>query len=150
MMQEGIWHVFRMALHNSGIGVWRQLALRARCHVSIRQSPSLCNAILNTCPCLLAIWFHSSLHPFTSSECRLSYGHNTLGLEQNNRHFANIFTHIFLNGIFIGYKISYSLFKCHKTLLLRVQLQHGIKLLSACHWLGGNRLTHVVNPLFCW
>ena len=32
-----------------------QLALRARCHVSIRQSPSLCNAILNTCPCLLAI-----------------------------------------------------------------------------------------------
>ena len=37
-----------MALHNSGI--------RARCHVSIRQSPSLCNAILNTSPCLLAIW----------------------------------------------------------------------------------------------
>ena len=38
---------------------WRmetwQLALRARCHVSIRQSPSLCNGILNTCPCLLAI-----------------------------------------------------------------------------------------------
>ena len=41
------------------LGDWRmetwQLALRARCHVSIRQSPSLCNAILNTCPCLLAI-----------------------------------------------------------------------------------------------
>ena len=37
-----------MALHNSGI--------RARCYVSIRQSPSLCNAILNTSPCLLAIW----------------------------------------------------------------------------------------------
>ena len=34
-----------------------QLALRARCHVSIRLSPSLCNAILNTCPCLLAIVF---------------------------------------------------------------------------------------------
>ena len=34
------------------LGDWRmetcQLALRARCHVSIRQSPSLCNAILNT------------------------------------------------------------------------------------------------------
>ena len=29
-----------------------QLALRARCHVSIRQSPSLCNAILNTCQML--------------------------------------------------------------------------------------------------
>ena len=41
------------------LGDWRmetwQLALRARCHVSIRQSPSLRNAILNTCPCLLAI-----------------------------------------------------------------------------------------------
>ena len=41
------------------LGDWRmetwQLALRARCHVSIRQSPS-CNAILNTCPCLLAIY----------------------------------------------------------------------------------------------
>ena len=38
---------------------WRmetwQLALQAHCHVSIRQSPSLCNAFLNTCPCLLAI-----------------------------------------------------------------------------------------------
>ena len=46
-----------MALHNSGIGVWRHdnSPWRARCHVSIRQSPSLCNAILNTCPCLLAI-----------------------------------------------------------------------------------------------
>ena len=47
------------------LGDWRmetwQLALRARCHVSIRQSPSLCNAILNTCPCLLAIWFHIHL-----------------------------------------------------------------------------------------
>ena len=44
------------------LGDWRmetwQLALRARCHVSIRQSPSLCNAILNTCPCLLAIRLH--------------------------------------------------------------------------------------------
>ena len=44
------------------LGGWRmetwQLALRARCHVSIRQSPSLCNAILNTCPCLLVIWIH--------------------------------------------------------------------------------------------
>ena len=43
------------------LGDWRmetwQLALRARCHVSIRQSPSLCNAILNTCPCLFAIQF---------------------------------------------------------------------------------------------
>ena len=42
------------------LGDWRmetwQLALRARCHVSIRQSPSLCNAILSTSPCLLAIW----------------------------------------------------------------------------------------------
>ena len=41
------------------LGDWRmetwQLPLRACCHVSIRQSPSLCNAILNTCPCLLAI-----------------------------------------------------------------------------------------------
>ena len=56
------------------LGDWRmetwQLALRARCHVSIRQSPSLCNAILNTCPCLLAITTHQkvknllSLHPF--------------------------------------------------------------------------------------
>ena len=46
-----------MALHNSGIGVWRHdnSPWRAGCHVSIRQSPSLCNAILNTCPCLLAI-----------------------------------------------------------------------------------------------
>ena len=44
------------------LGDWRietwQLALRARCHVSIRQSPSFCNAILNTCPCLLAIPLH--------------------------------------------------------------------------------------------
>ena len=49
-----------MALHNSGIGVWRHdnSPWRARCHVSIRQSPSLCNAILNTCPCLIAI-----IHP---------------------------------------------------------------------------------------
>ena len=49
------------------LGDWRmetwQLALRARCHVSIRQSPSLCNAILNTCPCLLAIGSHR--HVFT-------------------------------------------------------------------------------------
>ena len=49
-----------MALHNSGIGVWRHdnSPWRARCHVSIRQSPSLCNAILNTCPCLLPIQYH--------------------------------------------------------------------------------------------
>ena len=44
------------------LGDWRmetwQLALRAYCHVSICQSPSLCNAILNTCPCLLAIIFN--------------------------------------------------------------------------------------------
>ena len=53
--REGIWHVFRMALHNSGIGVWRHDNSPWRCHVSIRQCPSLCNAILNTCPCLLAI-----------------------------------------------------------------------------------------------
>ena len=33
-----------------------QLPLRALCHVSLHQSPLLCNAILNTCPCLLAIW----------------------------------------------------------------------------------------------
>ena len=47
------------------LGDWRmetwQLALRARCHVSIRQSPSLCNAILNTCPCLLAIIFDAEM-----------------------------------------------------------------------------------------
>ena len=54
-----------MALHNSGIGVWRHdnSPWRARCHVSIRQSPSLCNAILNTCPCLLAIWLWSAGTP---------------------------------------------------------------------------------------
>ena len=49
------------------LGDWRmetwQLALRARCHVSIRQSPSLCNAILNTCPCLLAILYITHLLP---------------------------------------------------------------------------------------
>ena len=39
----------------------RHLA-RARCHVSIRQSPALCNAILNTCPCLLAILAKWILH----------------------------------------------------------------------------------------
>ena len=32
------------------------------CHVSIRQSSSLCNAILNTCPCLLAIQIYVNLH----------------------------------------------------------------------------------------
>ena len=41
------WHYTTRGLANG--------ALRARCHVSIRQSLSLCNAILNTCPCLLAI-----------------------------------------------------------------------------------------------
>ena len=50
------------------LGDWRmetwQLALRARCHVSIRQSPSLCNAILNTCPCLLAINPNVYMHTF--------------------------------------------------------------------------------------
>ena len=49
------------------LGDWRmetwQLALRARCHVSIRQSPSLCNAILNTCPCLLAIKYAGKIVP---------------------------------------------------------------------------------------
>ena len=69
--REGIWHVFRVALHNSGIGGWRHdnSPWRACCHVSIRQSPSLCNAILNTCPCLLTILtqlgpklFHQSPH----------------------------------------------------------------------------------------
>ena len=36
-----------------------------QCHVSIHQSPSLCNAILNTCLCLLAISSHgiSLPHP---------------------------------------------------------------------------------------
>ena len=42
----------------------------------------------------------------------------------------------FLNGNFNEYKIWYSLFKFHKTLLLRVQLQHEIQSLSAWHWLG--------------
>ena len=41
-----------------GMETW-QIALGARCHVSIRQTPSLCNAILNTCPCLLAICSHA-------------------------------------------------------------------------------------------
>ena len=59
--REGIWQVFRMALHISGIGVWRHdnSPWRAHCDVSIRQSPSLCNAILNTCPCLLATGTHT-------------------------------------------------------------------------------------------
>ena len=77
-----------LAYVQSGIaqlGDWRmetwQLALRARCHVSIRQSPSLCNAILNTCPCLLAIkinwipkcvsyhyWFSNRQHFVWSAE----------------------------------------------------------------------------------
>ena len=52
------------------LGDWRmetwQLALRARYHVSIRQSPSLCNAILNTCPCLLAINQYWSYKPHSN------------------------------------------------------------------------------------
>ena len=57
------------------LGDWRmetwQLAVRAHCHVSIRQSPSLCNAILNTCPCLLAIWLNG-LYGLYGPRCPLS------------------------------------------------------------------------------
>ena len=49
-------HVFRMALHNEGD--WRmetwQLALRARCHVSICQSPSCVMPFWTHAKCLLA------------------------------------------------------------------------------------------------
>ena len=43
--------------------------------------------------------FHSSSHPFTSNECLVRYGNNTLNPEQNGRNFADdIFTFIFVNG----------------------------------------------------
>ena len=70
-----------MALHNSVIGVWRHdnSPWRARCHVSIRQSPSLCNAILNTCPCLLAILFNQTIS-------MVSLGLNVKELKQIQHH----------------------------------------------------------------
>ena len=49
--------VIWMALHNSGIGVWIHIITRPAgswSYVSIHQSPSLCNAIQITGPCLLA------------------------------------------------------------------------------------------------
>ena len=48
------WHMIRMALRNSGIGAWRHNS-RDCSHVSIHQSPSLCDANLYTWPWLFVV-----------------------------------------------------------------------------------------------